>query len=338
MKITKPSLRISPALVLFFLSPAIGELLSGSAPPIEFFNPIVFLLLASLYGSGAILMRELTIRWRKGCASLLLLGAAYGIIEEGLMVKSFFDPNWPDLGFLGVFGRWMEVNWVWAEMLTIYHAVFSITIPVILVELAYPSKRRTRWVGNWTLCGFTTLLTGVVLLGFFALTPYRPPLPQYFLTALLTVLLIFLAWKFPSDYGSHGSKRLPAPAYFWAAGFLGSLGFFLVFWAVPFLLPLPSLVIFLGALLVLGFLTFLKGFNWNEGCDLHRFALISGGLTLFVVLAPLQELDTTRTDNPQGMGLVGLAFLIGLILMGWQIRQRMQSNGKTTQSSNFTSP
>ena len=48
--------------------------------------------------------RELTLRWRKGCLSLFLLGAAYGVIEEGLIVKSFFDPDWPDLGVLGVFG------------------------------------------------------------------------------------------------------------------------------------------------------------------------------------------------------------------------------------------
>ncbi len=52
----------SPAIVLFFLSPAIGELLSGSSPPKEFFNPVTLLLLALLYGSGAILCRELTLR------------------------------------------------------------------------------------------------------------------------------------------------------------------------------------------------------------------------------------------------------------------------------------
>jgi len=83
----------------------IGELLSGSAPPTEFFNPIVFLLLASLYGSGAIVVRELKIRWKKDIRAVLLLGAAYGILEEGLMVKSFFDPGWMDLGILGTFGR-----------------------------------------------------------------------------------------------------------------------------------------------------------------------------------------------------------------------------------------
>ena len=53
----------------------------------------IFILLASLYGSGALLIRELKVRWRKGYVSMFLLGTAYGIIEEGLMVKSFFDPG-----------------------------------------------------------------------------------------------------------------------------------------------------------------------------------------------------------------------------------------------------
>lgn len=103
-------MKISPAIVLFFLAPAIGELLSGSAPPAEFFNPIGLLLLSSLYGSGALLARELKLIWKKGYVSLFILGAAYGVIEEGLMVKSFFDPGWMDLGVLGVYGRWLEVN------------------------------------------------------------------------------------------------------------------------------------------------------------------------------------------------------------------------------------
>lgn len=75
--------QISPALVLFFLSPVIAELLSGSSPPAEFFNPFSFLLLAVLYGGGAIIARELTHRWGRGWPTLLVLSAAYGIVEEG---------------------------------------------------------------------------------------------------------------------------------------------------------------------------------------------------------------------------------------------------------------
>jgi hypothetical protein len=90
----------------------IGELLSGSAPPVEFSGPFVLLVLSALYGSGAILVRELRLRWGKGWPTVFALGAAYGIVEEGLMVKSFFDPNWMDLGLLGSYGRWAGVNWV----------------------------------------------------------------------------------------------------------------------------------------------------------------------------------------------------------------------------------
>jgi len=58
--------KIPPALVLFFLAPAIGELLSGSSPPAEFFTPFWLLILPALYGSGAVIARELKVRWRKG--------------------------------------------------------------------------------------------------------------------------------------------------------------------------------------------------------------------------------------------------------------------------------
>ena len=322
MKVTnRPRSKIPPPLVLFLLSPAIAELLSGSAPPLEFFNPLGFVILASLYGSGAILARELALRWRKGYLSLLLLGAAYGVIEEGLMVKSFFDPAWPDLGVLGAFGRWMGINWVWAEMLIIYHAVFSIAIPVLLVELAYPSQRKEHWVGSHGSAAFAILLAGIVFLGFFAMTPYRPPLPQYFSAVTLAIFFIFLAWKVPSKNGRQGSTNSRGSASFFATGLFGTIGFFIVFWVLPNLLS-PLGVMLLGGFLVFGFARFLKRLKLKGCNDLHQFALISGGLAFFIFLAPLQELDKTRTDNPWGMGLVGLAFLVGLLLLGRRIKRR----------------
>jgi len=81
--------RCRPILVLLFLSPAIAELLSSSSPPLEFFNPPTLLLLVSFYGCGTLLVREAWVRWGRNPYTLLLLGAAYGIVEEGLLVKSF---------------------------------------------------------------------------------------------------------------------------------------------------------------------------------------------------------------------------------------------------------
>ncbi len=138
--------KIPPALALFIIAPVFGELFSGSSPLNEFINPLTFLTLALLYGCGAILCRELVVRWRKGWPSLLLLGLAYGIYEEGLLVQSFFDPTWMDLGSLAVYGRVAGVNWVWAEHLTIYHALVSIAASIAFVEILYPAQRRERWL------------------------------------------------------------------------------------------------------------------------------------------------------------------------------------------------
>ena len=132
---------IPPALALYLLSPIVGELLSGSAPPAEFFTPFGFTIMVLLYGGGAVTVRELKFRWRKGMGSLLLLGAAYGVLEEGLMVASFQNPHWQDIGILGVFGRWLGINWVWAVELTAYHSIVSIAVPIMLVELAYQKEK-----------------------------------------------------------------------------------------------------------------------------------------------------------------------------------------------------
>src|SRR5207249_9937171 len=79
-----------PLWALVLLSPVIAEMLSGSTPPIEWLNPVAALFLIWLYGSGVLVMRETAVRWKTGWPSILLLGAADGIIEEGLAVKSSF--------------------------------------------------------------------------------------------------------------------------------------------------------------------------------------------------------------------------------------------------------
>src|SRR3970282_923040 len=52
-----------PLLALILLSPVIAEMLSGSAPPVEWLLPTTPLLLIWLYGSGVLVMREAAVRW-----------------------------------------------------------------------------------------------------------------------------------------------------------------------------------------------------------------------------------------------------------------------------------
>ena len=310
--------KATPAFVLFILAPTIGELLSGSSPPLELFNPVSFPLLASLYGSGAIIMREAKVRWHKDYRSLLLLGCAYGVLEEGLMVKSFFDPTWMDLGRLGVYGRFADVNWVWAEMLTIYHATISITIPIALTELRFPERREQSWITTRQLRLLIALLAGVTIFGFLALTPYRPPPLQYVLTITIIALLIYAAKKLlPKTATAYAGKKANPRLVFTVAA-LGSFAFFLLFYTGPELVNSPSVLMLLGLALVLGLERFFNRYDWwGLSSAPARLAATSGGLAFMISVAFLLE---TRM---LGMSIVGIAAIAGLLLL----RRRIHRDG-----------
>jgi len=311
---------------LFFLAPAVGELLSGSAPPGEFFNPISLLLLSSLYGSGALIVRELKIRWKKGYVSMFILGAAYGVIEEGLMVKSFFDPEWMDLGIMGVYGRWLEVNWVWSEWLTIYHGIFSIAIPITLVELAYPERMNDRWLSNKKFAGVIILLICVTAFGYTFLTTYRPSELQYILSLLLVFALTVLAWKIPKQIGRNGSSKPWKPKKLLFLGLLVAIMLFLFFMAGPYFIDQSLFLMMLGLVLIFSIFNFIKKFDWNKKTLYNKFSFTAGALCFFIVLSPLQELDTSRTDNTQGMLIVGIVSLIMLLILRKNLKKYVAIN------------
>ncbi|MEM3041699.1 MAG: hypothetical protein QXG97_06735 [Nitrososphaerota archaeon] len=317
-------MRVPPSIVLFFLAPAIAELLSGSSPPSEFFNPFGLLLLSSLYGSGALIMRELKVRWNKSYVSLFILGAAYGIIEEGLMVKSFFDPAWMDLGILGVYGRWLDVNWVWAEWLTVYHAVFSVAIPITLVEVAYVGERNKRWIGNRTFAALAVLLAAVTALGYFALTPYRPPSTHYLLATVVVATLIFAAWKVPARTGKRGVLQPLKPSRLALAGFLSAAGLFMLFMGGPYFVPEPPALMLMGLGVIVAIGNFLKRYTWNEKTLYHKFSLAVGAVAFLIALTPIQEFDPKRIDNPRGMLIVGVATFILLFLLKRKLKASLQ--------------
>jgi hypothetical protein len=309
-------LRVPPALALFLLSPAIGELLSGSSPPLEFFNPFSFLLLVSLYGSGAVLIRELKTRWRLDYRGLLLLGAAYGILEEGLMVKSFFDPNWMDLGILGSFGRWTDVNWVWAEMLIIYHAVFSIAIPIMLVELAYPEKKFGRWITKRWFSTLTLVLAVVTEIGYFFLTQYRPPLPQYLLAAVAMTLLAYTASKMTKKTHASIRKTGSARKLLITSG-AASFAFFLLFYSGPYVVNSPIIIMMFGAIFILCASWYVNRFDWRlPESTMNRLSIVSGGLAFMIFLAFLMEFRAMT-----GMAFVSLSAVVLLLLLRRKIKR-----------------
>lgn len=326
---------ISPALALFLLSPLVGELLSGSSPPAEYFSFPGFLILHLLYGGGAVLARELKVRWRLGVGSLILLGCAYGVVEEGIMVASFFNPGWVDLGTLGVYGRWLGVNWVWSAGLTVYHALVSITAPVLLVELAYPRRGGEPWLSRRWLAAVAVAFVGDVLfgvVGFSVMLGYYAPATHLLGALAVAALFVLAARRLPADFLRRGVKPLRRPRFFFGVGLLGALLSAVGLYLLPNVPGMPPIVpiVAIGAVAVL-IIRYLSGFDWRRAAPVHVFAVAAGSLAVFVPISLIQEFDETRLDNTTGMGLVGLLFALGLILLyrrlQRQSREKMKSGG-----------
>jgi hypothetical protein len=159
-------LRSHPKLCLFFLTPGIVEYLSGSSPvyflvlsPFYFFLQLA--LNAALYLPGALLIREAMIRWKKGWASVLLLGAAYGILEEGIALGTLFRMAPVEYGSGPTsYGQWLGVSWVWSVEAITLHMIYSAALPILLLGLALPSTRGKSLLGSRR-----SLVSAVVILG-----------------------------------------------------------------------------------------------------------------------------------------------------------------------------
>src|SRR5260221_221813 len=307
-----PRPRLWPALLtLYFLAPAVGELLSGSTPPLLFISPFSLLFEAGLYGSGAILVRELARRRGLGWGSIVLLGAAYGILEEGLVVTSWFNPYWSDLGALSTYGRALDTSWVWALGLTMYHAVVSITIPILLVETIFADRAALPWLGRKGFRRFAAWLTLISLLGLigFGFLSFRK---QGYLHPLRR------------DVPNVGARRAPGLWALRLAGLGMTAAFFVVLWGFPSLINSPQVTFITLALVGLFALWRVREWSGRSGWGAEqRLALASGVMGFFLLLAPLIEARPHDPTKPTtGMTLAALCWLAGLIWLAHRAGRR----------------
>jgi hypothetical protein len=120
----------------------------------------LFQLVANLglYGPGVLLVREAKVRWGKGWGTVLLLGAAYGILEEGVALSTLFNPDAGPVGVLGMYGHWLGVNWIWVASIVPVHMIYSISIPILVLGLALPRTNGVRFLEGKKLPAAVTIL------------------------------------------------------------------------------------------------------------------------------------------------------------------------------------
>ena len=139
---------IWPALGLVFVAPLVAEFLLGNLP-IKLLPALI--VLAPMYGGGALLIREAVRRTGRGWPSILLLGMAYAIFEEAYTTQSLFNPNYLklNLGLLTpAYIPSLGISAWWTLWMFMVHGIWSISTPIALVEACVPDRARTPWLGR----------------------------------------------------------------------------------------------------------------------------------------------------------------------------------------------
>ncbi len=222
-----PQRCILAAVTLFFIAPLIAEYLLGDFP-VTFLSPLI--MMTPLYGGGALLIRELARRTGRGWPTILLLGCAYCLIEEGYTTQTLFNPN--------VFGMHMHLlshAWIpalgigawWTLFMLNVHPFWSIGVSIALVEGLFPSHARTPWLGNIG----DSVAAVLFAVGIYANTsysfhhdPFRASATQFLVTALLVVVFAAAAFMIPAARVPR-QKPGPAPSPWLAAAATFLLGF-----------------------------------------------------------------------------------------------------------------
>ncbi len=188
--------RVAPAIGLFFLAPLVAEFLLGNLP-ISMLPALV--VLAPMYGGGALLIREVARRRGLGWPNIIVLGLAYGILEEGLTTQSLFNPNYAgqrllDYGYLPALG----MGAVWTLYVLTLHTVWSVSVPIALVETLAHGRQTTPWLGRPGLAVTALLFTiGIILTTAINMWawPYVASLPQFSGAAIAVVTLVAIGLR-----------------------------------------------------------------------------------------------------------------------------------------------
>jgi len=202
-------LRRHPVFLLALLTPGIPEYLSSSSPLNSVilnpaFFPIQLVLNLGLYTPGALLIREATIRWHKGFASVMIMGVAYGILEEGVALSTLFYSKAAPVGSLGYYGHYAGVNWVWVAGILPFHAIFSITVPIVLLGLALPQTTGESFLqGKKLPAAIAVLVIDVIFLMFFVYEVTKFWMGGSILIGSLATIaiLVYIARRTPADAG-----------------------------------------------------------------------------------------------------------------------------------------
>jgi hypothetical protein len=141
------------ALALLALAPWAAECSWGGFTAVEV--PFVVVVLAPMYGGAAVLIRETARRTGGGWPTIVLLAAAFGVVQAGLVDRSLFNPTYLDdtefaAGAVEARRTLVPLLRFSADNAIAYisgHVALSICAPIAIVESFARPPRHRPWLG-----------------------------------------------------------------------------------------------------------------------------------------------------------------------------------------------
>ncbi len=185
------------------------QYLSGGSPAGQLAELVLYV---AYYGSAAVVIRELARRSGRGWPTMLLLAFAFGVVEEGLLTQSLFNPDYLGLhklsfGYLPALG----IGLPWTIFVLTLHVVWSIATPIAVAEGVFPE--RGPWLGPTRVAGLAALylVTGALLCaGSMAATTFRPSTAQLVVSVCVALAAVAAAFGMRRA-GSDDNPRAASP-------------------------------------------------------------------------------------------------------------------------------
>ncbi|KQR97416.1 hypothetical protein ASG12_15900 [Williamsia sp. Leaf354] len=267
----------SPAVGLYFLAPLIAEFFLGDFPIVML--PLL-IPLSLWYGGGALLIREVARRRGLGWRSILLMGLAFAIVEEGLLTMSLFNPDYADQrlldrGHVAMLG----IGIPWTIFVLALHVGWSVATPIALMETAQPGRRTEPWLSRPALravVGITVVGAAVVFgTNYPAYGHFIASAPQLIVSAAIAALLVTIALRTPGS-ARVDTGQAPRAGMVFATTMLCAGAFHLGMHA-----PTTAAVIVMTASIA-ALLTALAAWSRRPGWDqTHVFAVAAGMLLTY---------------------------------------------------------
>ena len=270
-----PKRKVSAVLVLFFVAPFVAEYLLGDLP-LKLLP--VMIVMAPMYGGGAVLIRDVARRAGRGWPTMLMLGAAYTLIAEGLVTQSLFNHDYLKMHMhllapayipaLGI-GGW------WTLFMFNLHTFWSMGVSIALVESLFPVESKAPWLGRVGDSVVAVMFVLGAIANFvigFKQNHFMASHAQLFSAALCTLLLIVSAFLLPALKGSMDEAMVPNSWITGAVALMFGLG--IVYTPPTWGWGAASTLLALDAVFLILLTSFSRRTGWSE---LHTLSLAAGG-------------------------------------------------------------